>query len=59
MKELVWHNSFRCAFKRVTRKNPQLENKIYDVLDVLRRDPFTPSLKTHKLKGKLEGSWAC
>lgn len=22
-------------------------------------DPFAPHLETHKLKGKLEGSWAC
>ena len=59
MRELVWYSSFKRAFKQVTRKNPQLEDKIYDVLDMLRIDPFTPSLKTHKLRGKLEGSWAC
>jgi len=23
------------------------------------QDPFTPELETHKLKGKLSGSWAC
>lgn len=25
----------------------------------LSSDAFHPSLKTHKLKGKLRGSWAC
>jgi mRNA-degrading endonuclease YafQ of YafQ-DinJ toxin-antitoxin module len=25
----------------------------------LAADPFEPSLRTHKLKGKLAGSWSC
>jgi mRNA interferase YafQ len=25
----------------------------------LEADPFTPKLKTHKLKGELKNSWAC
>jgi len=25
----------------------------------LAEDPFSPPLATHKLKGKLAGSWAC
>jgi mRNA-degrading endonuclease YafQ of YafQ-DinJ toxin-antitoxin module len=28
-------------------------------VEILAEDPFHPQLKTHKLKGKLEGSWAC
>lgn len=28
-------------------------------LQLLAEDAFTPALKTHKLKGKLAGSWAC
>ena len=59
MKTLVWDSSFRRAFKRVTRKNPQLEVKIFDVLELLVADPFAPPLKAHKLKGQLEGLWAC
>lgn len=28
-------------------------------MDLLQKDPFQPQLKTHKLKGILEGCWAC
>ena len=36
-----------------------MENKIADRLKLLATSPFHPSLKTHKLKGKLSGAWAC
>jgi mRNA interferase YafQ len=36
-----------------------LQERIFDVLDALVRDPFTPALKTHKLSGQLQGLWAC
>jgi mRNA-degrading endonuclease YafQ of YafQ-DinJ toxin-antitoxin module len=28
-------------------------------MKLLQQDPFLPKLKTHKLKGILEGNWAC
>ncbi|HEY9851108.1 MAG TPA: type II toxin-antitoxin system mRNA interferase toxin, RelE/StbE family [Leptolyngbyaceae cyanobacterium] len=56
---LVWDNSFRRAFKRLIRKHPQLQDKIFEVLELLETDPFAPSLKSHKLRGNLEGLWAC
>ncbi|MBD2298103.1 type II toxin-antitoxin system mRNA interferase toxin, RelE/StbE family [Nostoc sp. FACHB-190] len=59
MRVLVWDSSFKRAFKRVIRKNPRLEEKIFEVLELLVADPFTHSLKSHKLKGDLEGLWAC
>ncbi|NMG11308.1 type II toxin-antitoxin system mRNA interferase toxin, RelE/StbE family [Brasilonema sp. UFV-L1] len=59
MRVLVWDSSFRRAFKRVIRKNPRLEETIFEVLELLVTDPFAPSLKSHKLKGDLEGLWAC
>jgi mRNA interferase YafQ len=51
--------SFKRSFKRLTKKNPQLQDKILEVLELLSHDPFTPSLKSHKLGGKLEGLWYC
>ncbi|HAG80981.1 MAG TPA: plasmid stabilization system protein [Cyanobacteria bacterium UBA12227] len=50
MRTLVWDSSFRRAFKRVVRKNPQLETKIFEVLGLQIADPFTPALKAHQLK---------
>lgn len=59
MSSLIWDSSFRRAFKRVVRKNPQLQEKIFEVLELLVADPFTPALKAHKLRGQLAGLWAC
>ncbi|MBD1828553.1 type II toxin-antitoxin system mRNA interferase toxin, RelE/StbE family [Microcoleus vaginatus GB1-A2] len=59
MKTQVWNNSFKRAFKRVIKRNPQLGEKIFSVLELLVNDPFSPSLKAHKLRGQLEGLWAC
>lgn len=58
MRTLVWDGSFKRAFKRVVGKNPQLEAKIFAVLELLAVVPFSQSLKSHKLKGQLEGLWA-
>lgn len=59
MRILVWDNSFKRAFKGVVRKNPRLEDKIFDVLELLVDEPFASALKAHKLKGDLDGLWAC
>jgi len=59
MRKLAWDTSFQRAFKRCTRNNPQLQQRILDVLAALVQDPFSPPLKTHKLRGQLKGLWAC
>lgn len=56
---LVWDKSFKRAFKRLVKKNPQWQDKVFAVLDVLADNPFSPSLKSHKLTGQLEGLWSC
>lgn len=40
-------------------KNPRLATDLEATLGTLEQDAFHPTLRTHKLKGKLEGSWAC
>jgi mRNA interferase YafQ len=59
MRILIWDSSFKRAFKRFVRKNPQLQEKIFEIIDLLASDPFTSSLKSHKLSGQLEDLWAC
>ena len=59
MRRLVWHTSFRRAFKRRTRRDSRLRERILDTLAALVENPFEPGLKTHKLRGRLEGLWAC
>ena len=55
MYKLSWSNSFRRGFKKATRKNSILQEKIFSALEKLSKQPFDPELKTHKLHGKLMG----
>ena len=41
------------------RKRLDMHKDIAEALRLLVLNPFTPQLETHKLKGKLSGSWAC
>ena len=59
MYKLSWSSGFRRAFKKITKKSPHLEEKIFSTLEKLLNQPFNSELKTHKLHGKLAGLWAC
>jgi len=59
MRTLIWSKTFVRAIKRTIKKYPALSNDIEKTLRLLIEDPFAPQLETHKLKGKLSGSWAC
>jgi addiction module RelE/StbE family toxin len=59
MYKFSWTSGFRRRFKKTSRGDKHLQDKIFNVLEELSEDPFTPSLKTHKLHGKLAGLWAC
>ena len=59
MKILVFSSSFKRAFKTIIRRRPDLRSKIEDKLRLLATNPYHPILRTHKLKGKLLGAWAC
>lgn len=56
---LLRSNAFVRTARRIVRKNPELAQDIRSALELLGEDAFHPFLRTHKLKGKLEGSWAC
>jgi mRNA interferase YafQ len=57
--QVLWSNGFTRSFKKITKRNPQLKERIAEVLVLLADDPFNPSLKSHKLTGNLAGLWAC
>jgi addiction module RelE/StbE family toxin len=59
MTTLIWGKTFIKAFKRTIKKHPTLKHDIEETLRFLTNNPFAPQLETHKLKGKLLGSWAC
>jgi mRNA-degrading endonuclease YafQ of YafQ-DinJ toxin-antitoxin module len=41
------------------KKHPEAAPHLQTALETLAEDAFNPTLKTHKLKGELAGSWAC
>jgi addiction module RelE/StbE family toxin len=57
--KVVWSSGFKRSFKKITKKNSRLSNKIIETLRLLAINPFTPSLKSHKLAGHMEGLWSC
>jgi addiction module RelE/StbE family toxin len=59
MRELLWSNTFRRAFRRTVKRQPQSRGDIEATLRLLQADPFAPQLATHKLKGSMAGTWAC
>jgi len=56
---LVTNSKFKRRFKRLIKRSPELQDKILETLETLSKDPFIPSLKSHKLTGQLDGLWAC
>jgi mRNA-degrading endonuclease YafQ of YafQ-DinJ toxin-antitoxin module len=56
---LLPSTAFVRSARRFTRKHPQVASELQLTLELLAEDVFHPSLKTHKLKGKLAASWAC
>jgi addiction module RelE/StbE family toxin len=58
-RKLLKSKAFIRSAKKFIKKSPQIVNDIKATLELLSEDAFHLSLKTHKLKGKLEGSWAC
>ncbi len=59
MRLLLRSSAFVRAAKTVVRKHTQYAEHIRSALTLLSANAFDPRLKTHKLKGELEGSWAC
>ncbi len=59
MRTLIWGSTFKKAYKRVLKKHPNLAKDIKKTLELLVEDPFDSRLESHKLKGKLSGTWTC
>jgi addiction module RelE/StbE family toxin len=57
--KLVYEKQFIRLAHKLIKGNPELDQKLEEVLNALSEDPFNPSLKTHPLHGKLKGKYAC
>jgi mRNA-degrading endonuclease YafQ of YafQ-DinJ toxin-antitoxin module len=56
---LLQSTAFVRAARRLLKKHPEVAPIVHATLEALAEDAFQPSLRTHKLKGELAGSWAC
>jgi addiction module RelE/StbE family toxin len=56
---LLRSTTFVKAARRLVRKRPESVEGLRETLQILSDDAFHPLLKTHKLKGKLSGTYAC
>ena len=57
--KLIFSPTFIRASKRVLKKDAKLAEIVQRTLNLLETDIFNSVLKTHKLKGKFKGRWAC
>jgi mRNA-degrading endonuclease YafQ of YafQ-DinJ toxin-antitoxin module len=58
MVEVSFNSSFKRVFKKRIKGNTELETRFWQKLEQFTVDPFNPSLKTHKLSGKLRDFWS-
>ncbi|MDJ0689460.1 MAG: type II toxin-antitoxin system YafQ family toxin [Xenococcaceae cyanobacterium MO_188.B32] len=54
MIKVSFSSSFRRSFKKRIKGKKELESRFWSKLEVFTKDPFDPSLRTHKLSGKLK-----
>ena len=51
--------SFLNHANKLFKRNSVLRERFKQLVEELTNDPFTPSLKTHKLSGDLKEFWSC
>jgi addiction module RelE/StbE family toxin len=56
---LLRSSAFVREAKKTVKKQPQIAQNLQTTLELLAMEPFNPKLRTHKLKGDLQDSWAC
>jgi len=56
---LIRSAAFVRAVRKHLRRHPEHAPDLLEAFTQMTKDPFHPSLRTHKLTGALAGSWAC
>ena len=57
--QILWDSGFTRSYKKLTKRNSLLKEKINETIILLELDPYDPILKSHKLSGNLDGLWSC
>jgi mRNA interferase YafQ len=58
MSRILFSSTFKRAFKRCIKKNPQLVARVNQTITEIVRDHTAQKLKTHALQGKHAGKWS-
>lgn len=58
MIEIRWEDSFTKKVKKIIKSDPSFKSKLVEQLQLFAVNQFDPTLKTHKLHGKLKNYWA-
>jgi addiction module RelE/StbE family toxin len=56
--EVSFSSSFKRSFKKRIKGNVDLEARFWERVERFSADPYDPSMKTHKLSGKLKDFWS-
>lgn len=56
--KIIFSESAKDKLKELKKRDSKLLDKIYKQLDLFIENPKHPSLRTHKLTGKLGSSWS-
>jgi mRNA-degrading endonuclease YafQ of YafQ-DinJ toxin-antitoxin module len=56
--EIVWGPKFKRVYKKKLKQYPGIKRELSSALKLFIKDPFHPTLKTHKLGGPLKGNLA-
>jgi len=52
--DILISSSFKRAYKKLLKVFPDLDKQLEDKLELFVKDPFTPSLRNHKLHGEFK-----
>lgn len=56
--EIYLANSYLKAYCKLAKKNKQLSKKVKKQLHQFQKNPRHPSLRLHKLEGKMQTAWS-
>ena len=59
MRKILFSQAFEDILSKFLEKNPFLKERVWEVFNLLSENVFAPSLRTHKLHGRLSKLYAC
>jgi len=58
MIEVTFSPTFKRAFRKRIKGNSDLQARFWQKMEQFQQDPFQPTLRTHKLSGKMKNTWS-